>query len=53
MRKKIRILPNVIKVQSEMMLVLHNVIMELPNVRKKNGITKYDKSIDICNVSTT
>ena len=41
--KKIRVLPNVIKVQSEMMLVLHNVIMELPNVRKKKGITNVTK----------
>ena len=33
--KKIRVLPNVTKLRSEMMLVLHSVIMELSNVRKK------------------
>ena len=33
--KKIRLPSNVTKVQSEIMLVLHSVIMELSNVRKK------------------
>ena len=33
--KKIRIPPNVTKVQSEVMLVLHNMRIKLSNVRKK------------------
>ena len=40
------------KVQSHMMLVLHNVRMVPSNVRKKKGTTKYDKSTVICDVGT-
>ena len=35
MRKTIRVPPNVTKVRSEVMLILHNKIIELSNVRKK------------------
>ena len=35
------------------MLKLHNVRMELSNVMKKKETTKYDKSIDKCDVGTT
>ena len=42
-RKKIREPPNVIKVQSHVMLVLHNVRMIPSNVRKKKGTTKCEK----------
>ena len=41
------------KVQSHVMLVLHNVRMVPSNVRKNKGTTKCDKSIIICDVSTT
>ena len=41
------------KVQSHVMLVLHNVRMVPSNVRKNKGITECDKSTVICDVSTT
>ena len=50
MIKQIRVPPNVTKVQLEMMLILHIVIMELSNVRKNQGTTKCEKSIDRCDV---
>jgi len=37
-RKKIIVPPYVTKVWSEVMLVLPNVTIELPNVRKKNKV---------------
>ena len=36
------------KVQSYVMLVLHNVRMVPLNVRKNKGTTEYDKSTVIC-----
>ena len=44
---------NVIKVQSHVMLVLHNVRMVPSNVGKNKGTTEYDKSTITCDVSTT
>ena len=42
------------EIQSHVILVLHNVRMIPLNVRKKSkGITEYDKSPVICDVSTT
>ena len=41
------------KVQSHMMLVLHNVIMVPLNMGKNKGTTEYDKSTITCDVSTT
>ena len=52
-KKKIKKLLNVTKVQLHVMLVLRNVRMVPSNVRKNKGITECDKSIIICNVSTT
>ena len=46
--------PNVRKVQSNVMLVLHKVIVKPSNVRKKNKrITECDKSTVTCDVGTT
>ena len=42
-----------IKVQSHVMLVLHNVRIVPSNVKKNNGTTECDKSIITCDVSTT
>ena len=54
MRKKISKPPNVTKVQSHVMLVLHNVRTVPSNMRKKNKETiKCDKSTMTCDVSTT
>ena len=53
MCKKIRELPNVTKVQSYVMLVLHNMRMIQSNVRKNKGTTICDKSTVTCDVSTT
>ena len=54
MRKKIKEPQNVTKIQAHMMIVLHNIRMELLNVRKKKKrTTKYDKSIVKCDVGTT
>ena len=50
-RKKERELPNVTKVQSRMLLVLHNVKMVPSNVRKNKGTIKCDKSIVTCDVN--
>ena len=51
--KKIREPPNVTKVQSYAMLVLHNVMMVQLNVRKKNkGTAECDKSTVTCDVGT-
>ena len=54
MRKTIRVPPNVTKVRSEVMLILHNKIIELSNVRKiKNKkTTENDKRIVTCDVRT-
>ena len=52
MKKKIRELPNVTKVQFYVMLILHNVRMIPSNVRKNKGTTKCDKSIVTCNFGT-
>ena len=41
------------KVQSHVMLVLHNVRMVPLNVGKNKGTTEYDKSTITCDVSTT
>ena len=52
-RKKIRELSNVAKVQSHVMLIVSNVMMEWSNVREKNkDTTKYDKSMVKCGVDT-
>ena len=49
--KKIIEPPNVTKVKSYVILVLHNLTMELSNVsKKKKGIAEYNKSIVICDV---
>ena len=45
--------PNVAKVQSYVMLILPNVIIESSNVRKKKGIVECDKSTVTCNVGAT
>ena len=51
MWEKIKELPNVTKVQSRMILVLHNVRMKPSNMRKKNKrTTKCDKSIVKCDI---
>ena len=41
------------KVQSYMMLVLHNVKIVLSYMRKNKGTTECDKSAITCDVSTT
>ena len=41
------------KVQSNVMLVLHNMMMISSNVRKNKGIAECDKSTIICDVSIT
>ena len=45
--------PNVTKVQSHVMLVLHNIRMVPSNVRKNKGTIEYDKDTITCDVSTT
>ena len=40
------------KLQSKVMLVLANMIMELLNMRKKKGTIEYDKCTVRCNVGT-
>ena len=50
--KKNRVPPNMTKLQSKVMLVLANVIMELLNMRKKKGTTECEKSTVRCNVGT-
>ena len=54
MLEKIKESPNVTRVQSHVMLVLHNVRMKLSNVRKKKkkGTTKCDKKIITFDVGT-
>jgi len=52
-RKKINEPLNVTRVQSHVMLVLHNMRIELLNVREKKGTTKCDKSVVKCYVGTT
>ena len=52
-RKKIREPLNVTKVQSNVMLVLHNMMMISSNVRKNKGIAECDKSTVICDISIT
>ena len=51
-RKKIKEPSNVTKVQSDVMLILHNVRIVPSNVRKNKGTTEYDKSIVTCDVGT-
>ena len=51
-RKKMREPLNVIKVQSHMMLILHNMRMVPLNVRKNKGTTKCDKNLVTCDIST-
>ena len=51
-RKKKKELPNVTKVQSNVMLELHNVKMEPSNVRKMKKTTKCDKRTITCDVGT-
>ena len=41
------------KVQSHVMLVLHNVRMVPSNVRKNKGITECDKSTITCDINIT
>ena len=41
------------KVQSHVMLILHNVRMVPPNVRKNKGTTKCDKRINTYDIGTT
>ena len=50
--KKNRVPPNMKKLQSKVMLVLANVIMELSNMRKKQDTTECDKCIVRCNAGT-
>ena len=50
--KKKRELPNMIKVQLYVMLVLHNVRMIPSNMKKKKGTTKCDKSTVTCDIGT-
>ena len=45
--------PNMTRVQSHVMLVLHKVRMVPSNVRKNKGTTECEKSTITCNVSTT
>ena len=40
------------KVQSHVMLVLHNMMIVPSNVRKNKGTTKYNKSTVTCDVGT-
>ena len=52
-RKKNRVPSNVTKVQSEVMWVLPNVIIERSNLRiKKQGTTECDKNRVKCDVGT-
>ena len=51
--KKIKKPTNVTKVQSYMILVLHNVKMVPSNVRKNKWTTECGKSTITCDVSTT
>ena len=51
-RKKMREPLNVTKVQSHMMLILHNMRMVPLNVRKNKGTTKCDKNLVTCDIST-
>ena len=50
--EKIREPPNVTKVQSHVMLILHNVRMVSSNVRENKGTTECGKSAVICDVGT-
>ena len=52
LEKKIRKPPNATKVQSHVMLILHNVWMVPLNVRKNKKTTKYDKGTITCGVGT-
>ena len=52
MWEKIRLIPNVTKILSNMMLKLHNVIIESLNVRKYMGTTKCDKITITCDIGT-
>ena len=51
-KKKKKEPPNVTKLQSHVMLVLHNVRMVPSNVRKNKETTECDKSTVICNIGT-
>ena len=46
-KKKKRIPPNVTKVRLELMLVLHNIIMELSNLRIKNRVPLHVTKIEL------
>ena len=50
--KKIKVPPNVRKVQPNVILVLSNVTMESSNVRKNKGTTECDKVTVTCDVGT-
>ena len=45
--------PNMTKVKSHMILILHNVRTVPSNMRKNKGTTKSDKITVTCDVSTT
>ena len=52
-KKKVKEPPNVTKVQSYVILVLHNMKMVPSNVRKNKETTVCDKSTITCDVSNT
>ena len=52
-RKKIKELPNVTKVQLHVILIMHNVRVVPSNVRKYKGTIKCDKNTITNDVSTT
>ena len=53
MRKKINEPSNVTKIQSHVMLILHNVRMVPLNVRKNKRSTECDKNTIIYDIDTT
>ena len=52
-RKKIKEPPNVTKVQSHVILVLHNVRISSNERKNKETIIEYDKSTIVCDINTT
>ena len=51
--KKIKEQSNVTKVQSYVILLLHNMKIVASNMRENNGIIEYDKIIIICDIIIT
>ena len=52
-RKKISEPPNVTKIQSHVILVLHNMRIIPSNARKNKGTTECDKNTVTCDISIT